>query len=86
MVFSNFERTNDFEILNKKFYIKKSDEYVLDDFSDEIALGIKHEKGLVIVLGCSHAGLVNILETIGKRTGMPIYGVVGGSHLIEADT
>jgi Metal-dependent hydrolases of the beta-lactamase superfamily II len=86
MVFSNFERTNDFEILNKKFYIKKNHEYVLDDFSDEIALGIKHEKGLVIVLGCSHAGLVNILETIAKRTGMPIYGVVGGSHLIEADT
>lgn len=85
MVFSNFERTNDFEILNKKFYIKKNHEYVNDDFSDEIALGIKYEKGLVIVLGCSHAGLVNILETITKRTGMPIYGVVGGSHLIEAD-
>lgn len=85
MVFSNFERTNDFEILNKKFYIKKNDEYILDDFSDEIALGIKHEKGLVIILGCSHAGLVNILETITKRSGMPIYGVIGGSHLIEAD-
>lgn len=85
MVFSNFERTNHFEILNKKFYIKKNDEYILDDFSDEIALGIKHEKGLVIILGCSHEGLVNILETITKRTGMSIYGIVGGSHLIEAD-
>ncbi|WP_297418282.1 MBL fold metallo-hydrolase [Clostridium sp.] len=85
MVFLNFERKNDFEFLNRKFYVKKNDEYVLDDFSDEIVLGIKHEKGLVIIVGCSHVGLVNILETIIKRTGMPICAVVGGSHLIEAD-
>lgn len=85
MIFSNFERKNDFEILNKKFYIKENDEYVIDDFSDEIALGIKHEKGLVIIVGCSHVGIVNILETITQRAGMPIYAIVGGSHLIEAD-
>ncbi|MDR3596822.1 MBL fold metallo-hydrolase [Clostridium sp.] len=85
MIFSNFERKNNFETLNKKFYIKENDKYVLDDFSDEIALGIKHDKGLVIIVGCSHVGLVNILETITKRTGMPIYAIIGGSHLIEAD-
>jgi 7,8-dihydropterin-6-yl-methyl-4-(beta-D-ribofuranosyl)aminobenzene 5'-phosphate synthase len=50
MIFSNFERKNNFETLNKKFYIKENDKYVLDDFSDEIALGIKHDKGLVIML------------------------------------
>ena len=85
MIFSNFERKNDFELLNKKFYIKKNDKYVFDEFSDEIVLGIKHEKGLVIIVGCSHVGLVNILETIINRTGIPIYAVIGGSHLIEAD-
>jgi len=84
-LFSNFERRTDFEILNKKFYIKQNDEYVLDDFSDEIALAVKTEKGLVVILGCSHVGVVNILKTIIKRTGMPIYAVMGGSHLIEAD-
>jgi 7,8-dihydropterin-6-yl-methyl-4-(beta-D-ribofuranosyl)aminobenzene 5'-phosphate synthase len=36
-------------------------------------------------LGCSHVGIVNILETIIERTGLPIYGIVGGTHLIEAD-
>lgn len=85
MLFSNFERNNDFEILNKKFYVKEDDRYIPDDFSDEIVLGIKHEKGLVVVLGCSHVGIVNILETITKRTGIAIYAVIGGSHLIEAD-
>lgn len=85
IIFSNFERKNNFEILNKKFYIKENGEYILDDFSDEIVLGVKHEKGLVVILGCSHVGIVNILESITQRACMPIYAIVGGSHLIEAD-
>jgi len=85
ILFSNFERKTDFEILNEKFYIKQNKQYVLDDFCDEIVLAVKVEKGLVVILGCSHVGVVNILKTITKRTGMPIYCVVGGSHLIEAD-
>lgn len=85
MIFSNFEKSNDFEMLNKKFYLKKDGNYILDHFSDEIVLGIKTKKGLVVILGCSHIGVVNILETIIKRTGMPIYGIIGGTHLIEAD-
>jgi 7,8-dihydropterin-6-yl-methyl-4-(beta-D-ribofuranosyl)aminobenzene 5'-phosphate synthase len=85
IVFTNFERSTEFETLNKKFLIKKSEEYILDDFSDEIALGVKNVKGLVVILGCSHVGVVNILKTIMERTGMPIYCVIGGSHLVEAD-
>ena len=85
MLFSNFERNTDFEVLNKKFYIKQNDQYVIDDFSDEIVLAVKTEKGLVVIIGCSHVGVINILKTIIKRTGIGIYAVVGGSHLIEAD-
>lgn len=85
MIFSNFERSNDFELINKKFHVKHDENYVLDNFSDEIVLAVKLEKGLFVILGCSHVGIVNILETIIERTGMPIYGIVGGTHLIEAD-
>lgn len=85
LVFSDFERNTDYEILNKNFYIKQNGEYISDDFLDEIVLVVKHQKGLIVILGCSHVGLVNILKTIIKRTGMPIYAVIGGSHLVEAD-
>ena len=85
ILFSNFETNTDFEVLNKKFHIKQNYGYMPDDFSDEIALVVKTEKGLVVILGCSHVGVVNILKTIIKRTGMIIYCVIGGSHLIEAD-
>lgn len=85
MIFSNFKRNNDFEIQNKLFRIKKNEDYILDDFSDEIVLAVKKNEGLIVILGCSHIGVVNILETIMKRTGMPIYAIIGGSHLVEAD-
>jgi 7,8-dihydropterin-6-yl-methyl-4-(beta-D-ribofuranosyl)aminobenzene 5'-phosphate synthase len=84
-VFSNFQRNNDFEALNNKFYIKQNDEFYNDNFLDEIVVGIKHQKGLVLLLGCSHIGLINIIETIIKRTGLPVYAIIGGSHLIHAD-
>lgn len=85
MIFFNFKRNNDFEIQNKLFRIKKNEDYILDDFSDEIVLAVKKDEGLIIILGCSHVGVVNILETIMKRIGLPIYGIIGGSHLVEAD-
>lgn len=85
MIFSNFKRNNDFELINKKFKIKQDENYIIDNFLDEIVLVVKTNKGLIVILGCSHVGVVNILETIVKRTGMLIYGIVGGTHLIEAD-
>ncbi len=59
--------------------------YMQDDFRDELALGLRTSKGLVVVVGCSHVGIVNILQTIAERTGERIYSVLGGTHLVEAD-
>ena len=56
-----------------------------DDFRDELALGLCTSKGLVLVAGCSHVGIVNILQTVMERTGQPVYCVLGGTHLVEAD-
>ncbi|WP_070109213.1 MBL fold metallo-hydrolase [Clostridium acetireducens] len=85
MIFSNFEKYNDFESISKIFKIKQNDNYIPDNFHDEIVLGVKSDKGLIIILGCSHIGIVNILETIMERTNMPIYAVVGGTHLVGCD-
>lgn len=85
IIFSNFERNNSFEKLNETFFVREGNEYKLDTFSDEIVLAIKLKSHLFVVLGCSHAGVVNILEAIIKRTNMPIYGIVGGTHLVESD-
>ena len=53
-----------------------------DTVSDEQSLVLETEKGLVLVLGCCHAGLVNTLEHVAYMTGRrDIYAVVGGTHL-----
>ncbi len=57
---------------------------VPDSMPDDLSLAARIEgKGLVIVTGCSHAGIINILRhtaTPGER----IVGVIGGLHLVEA--
>ena len=65
---------------NEKFSI-----YTKDSFTDEIAVALDTEKGLVVIVGCSHPGIMNILKTIEKRSGKKICGIVGGTHLMEAD-
>ena len=85
IVFHHFSRYTDYEKRNSRFYIKENAEYIPDNFDDEISLGIITEKGLVVIVGCSHVGIVNILKTISKRVNIPIYAVIGGTHLIEAD-
>lgn len=64
---------------------KVNDEYIIDTFDEEVALGIKTKKGLVILLGCAHPGFLNMVKTIEERTNEKIVGIIGGTHLIEAD-
>lgn len=83
-LYRNFERIVGYEPLNPRFFIKK-EEYAKDTFTDEIAVALDTEKGLVVIVGCSHPGIMNILRTIEKRSGKKICGVAGGTHLMEAD-
>jgi 7,8-dihydropterin-6-yl-methyl-4-(beta-D-ribofuranosyl)aminobenzene 5'-phosphate synthase len=47
---------------------------------------IQSDKGLIIILGCSHAGVVNILDYITKITAQRrVYAIIGGMHLGQAD-
>lgn len=85
IVFHGFQRKTEFETLNNHFYIKEGSKYIQDDFNDEIALGIRTEKGLVVIVGCSHVGIINILTSITDKINIPIYAVIGGTHLVEAD-
>lgn len=53
-----------------------------DSTPDDQSLVLDTQKGLVVVLGCCHAGLVNTLEHIAQMTGRrDIYAVIGGTHL-----
>ncbi len=84
-IYKNFEQVYEYEKLNEKFILDDK-EHSVDLFRDEIALGIHTEKGMIVIVGCSHIGVSNILATIQKRSKDKIYTVIGGTHLIGATT
>ncbi len=72
------EETGDPNLLS----LSESGEYVTDPLHDDLSLFINTDKGLVILLGCAHAGLLNIIDHAIKVTGQKkIYMVLGGTHL-----
>ena len=76
-------RANEFEAQKTTFFYMDKGEKVQDFIMDDTALAIKTEKGLVIVAGCSHAGICNIVEYAKEVTGQEkVYTVMGGFHLL----
>jgi 7,8-dihydropterin-6-yl-methyl-4-(beta-D-ribofuranosyl)aminobenzene 5'-phosphate synthase len=58
-----------------------------DLIPDDQALYLDTPAGLVVLLGCGHSGVVNTLEHIQALTDQrPIHAVIGGTHLLRADT
>jgi len=54
----------------------------LDTTPDDQSMILETEKGLVLILGCCHSGLVNTLEHVAYMTGRrDVYAVIGGTHL-----
>ncbi len=49
----------------------------------EQAAVIRTDKGLVIVSGCAHPGIVRMVRYISKDFKKPVYAVVGGFHLSD---
>jgi 7,8-dihydropterin-6-yl-methyl-4-(beta-D-ribofuranosyl)aminobenzene 5'-phosphate synthase len=57
----------------------ENDPLIKDD--QAIILSIK-DKGLVVITGCGHSGIINILKYAKELTGEDrIYAVIGGMHL-----
>lgn len=84
-VVGGFRRIYDFEKVPARFVRETKNGMVSDDFPDEVCLVLESEKGLVMVVGCSHPGILNMIESVRERFGRPVYAVFGGSHLVEAD-
>ena len=66
---------------NRDLLIKKGESYQLDDFFHEQNLIIKEHEKTVLLAGCAHNGIVNILEHFhADKNSLPSH-VIGGFHL-----
>lgn len=83
MVTGEVERTTSFEKGMPNALVEKNGEIVQDPIMDDQAIVMKlNGKGLVVISGCAHAGIINTLafaqKTIGEQV---IHAVLGGFHL-----
>lgn len=77
---------NDYEQIDFGMFVKNADKFVPDQILDDLALGIKTEAGLVVILGCGHRGIINTVYHLIDVTGeQRVHCILGGTHLITAN-
>ncbi|MCF8001648.1 MAG: MBL fold metallo-hydrolase [Halanaerobiales bacterium] len=78
------ERNNEFEAQKPLGYQKDIKEENRDYILDDTALAYISKNGLVIITGCSHSGICNIVEQAKRVTGVDnVVDIIGGLHLME---
>jgi len=78
------ERTNEFEAKTPMGRILENGVEKDDFLFDDSALAYKSSKGLVIITGCSHAGICNIVEYARKVCEDDrVVDILGGFHLLD---
>jgi 7,8-dihydropterin-6-yl-methyl-4-(beta-D-ribofuranosyl)aminobenzene 5'-phosphate synthase len=80
------ERVTDYEQGSPNLVIQKGGTFERDYFPGEQAVVCNVKgKGLVILSGCAHAGIVNIVKHAQKISGIEkVHAVIGGFHLVNA--
>lgn len=84
-VTSRIPRNTDFEDSGGKFFIHPCCQ-TTDELLDDQAIFFETKRGLVVLLGCAHAGVVNTLNYVTRLIQRShIHAVIGGMHLLNAN-
>lgn len=78
-------RMTDYEDVGGDFKVELEGKLVNDTLPDDTALVIDHPDGLIIISGCAHAGIINIIDYACKQTSKSkVQAFIGGTHLMAA--
>ena len=67
---------------NKSLLVEKNGTYMPDDFAHELYAILETEGRRILISGCAHNGIVNILDACEKLYGWYPDMVIGGFHMI----
>jgi 7,8-dihydropterin-6-yl-methyl-4-(beta-D-ribofuranosyl)aminobenzene 5'-phosphate synthase len=80
-------RLTEFEHVSTDLVIPSENGVTPDPLSDDLSLFYYEAGNLVVILGCAHAGMVNIIRYGMQQTGASrLIGMIGGTHLGPADS
>lgn len=75
-------RRTSFEKPDPRLFAKVKGEWVPDQFPDDQSLVLDTPRGLVIIFGCAHSGMINTINHVMEKTGKEkICALLGGTHL-----
>ncbi len=85
MTTGEIEMTTDYETIDDRLCIKKGNKIMPDPLADDLAIVVRTTKGLVLITGCAHRGIINTVRQAQKLTrGEYIHTIIGGTHLMVA--
>ena len=67
-------------------FINRDGTSIPDIIIDDQSLGYLTDKGWLMTSGCGHSGLINTGKVLQSIKDEPIYSIVGGFHLWQADS
>jgi 7,8-dihydropterin-6-yl-methyl-4-(beta-D-ribofuranosyl)aminobenzene 5'-phosphate synthase len=70
----------------KGMYRKTGNEFVPDEFDDELFLVLKQNGQINILTACSHSGITNICKTAAQHFKLPVGLILGGFHTKNCTT
>ena len=86
LLFSTVDKKQLCSEANKVLLTKSNGEYIKDSFAHEQNLLLTEGGKRILVTGCAHRGIVNIMERAMELAGWPLDAVIGGFHLSNPST
>jgi 7,8-dihydropterin-6-yl-methyl-4-(beta-D-ribofuranosyl)aminobenzene 5'-phosphate synthase len=75
-------RKTSFEKPDPRLFSEIDGKTAQDIFLDDQSLILDTEKGLIMILGCAHSGMINIINHVISKIGKEkFYAIMGGTHL-----
>ncbi len=74
-----------YEKVESNLLVRVGEKFLPDKLLDDLSLIIDTDDGPVVITGCAHRGIINILKHAQKLTGKKsVYAAIGGIHLYRA--
>ena len=80
-ILASIPRETDFEVLPPGLATQKDGALIPDPLEDDLSLAVEGERGLCVLTGCAHAGVINVLNFAAKVCQKEPVLLIGGTHL-----